>query len=439
MQQARVLRILFLLGFLVLIGVIGKSVFADSNGSDRYVSPSGANNSNCSQQNPCKTIDYAIGQSRPGDSIVVAHGTYGGFDVRRSGITIRATNPKDASTWPEIRDTKRRDIVQLEGASNVVLSGIKIYGTGKNKRGLYLYKASNVLVQNCDIGNNEDFGINTNVVSKITVDNCKVHDSKVQHGIYFGQVAEDITITNNEIYNNASQGIHVNYEGAPGRKFIKNVTIKNNLIHHNGKDPYWGGDRGSEPGGRKGPGIRLNGVNNAIVANNVLVANWGGILIPDANDTKVYHNTVLMPKAEAGKRGWFVIQLEGEQGNVAYNNIFYHPDPQSDQYAKIENTVKADYNVYYKNVPNGESSHSFAVDNLDSLISLYQDNESGAKVSYSYDSLPTLSLEGVYWQLSDDSKLLDAGTTLTSTDIKEDAYGNKRDTKPDIGSFEDCT
>ncbi len=425
------------MAILAVAAIFGASISADSNANTLYVDSE--KSGNCTEQNPCRSIAEAITKASSGTTIIVKKGTYAGFDVKKSGITIRATDPSKEATWPEIRDTKRLNIVTVEGGSNVELNGIKIVGNGKNKRGLYLYKSSGIRVQNCDIGNNEDFGINTNIVSDVVVDNCKIHDSKLQHGIYFGQVAQDITMTNNEIYNNASQGIHVNYEGAPGKRFIKNVTIKNNLIHHNGKDPYWGGDRGSEVGGRKGPGIRLNGVDNAVVANNTLIANWGGILIPDANNTKVYHNTVLMPKAEAGKHGWFVIQLEGEKGNVAYNNIFYHPDPQADQNTKIENTVKADYNIYYKTPPAGEGSHSFGVDNIESVIALYKDDDSAAKVDYSYDAIGSLSLNGVFWQLADDSKALDAGISETLGEVKLDVYGNKRDTKPDIGSFEDCT
>ncbi len=62
-----------------------------------YVSPGGSNNnSGTSERAPFNTIQYAIDQMKVGDTLVVLDGFYTGTLQLKSGITIKAKNPRKA-------------------------------------------------------------------------------------------------------------------------------------------------------------------------------------------------------------------------------------------------------------------------------------------------------------------------------------------------------
>jgi hypothetical protein len=67
-------RILFSLSFLIAASLVG-------NAQTRYISVSGTDASNncIDALNPCATISHAVTEALPGDSILVASGTYSFF------------------------------------------------------------------------------------------------------------------------------------------------------------------------------------------------------------------------------------------------------------------------------------------------------------------------------------------------------------------------
>ena len=64
-------------------------------GATYYVSPHGNNsNDGTSENNPFKVVQYAIDQMESGDTLIILDGFYTGtFDVK-SGITLKAKNPR---------------------------------------------------------------------------------------------------------------------------------------------------------------------------------------------------------------------------------------------------------------------------------------------------------------------------------------------------------
>jgi len=46
-----------------------------------YVAPDGSNDAACTAEAPCKTLDFQRLRVKPGDTIVVRDGTYGGLRV----------------------------------------------------------------------------------------------------------------------------------------------------------------------------------------------------------------------------------------------------------------------------------------------------------------------------------------------------------------------
>ncbi|MGB7323558.1 MAG: right-handed parallel beta-helix repeat-containing protein [Rubripirellula sp.] len=80
-----------LLVVLAVTSVFGGHVFADTY----YVSPSGSDrNAGKSEGEPLQMVQTAIDKMRPDDTLVVLDGVYTGMLKLKSGITIRAKNPR---------------------------------------------------------------------------------------------------------------------------------------------------------------------------------------------------------------------------------------------------------------------------------------------------------------------------------------------------------
>ena len=92
----------------------------------RHVATTGADTGDCSL-NPCRTIQYAIGQSSSGDTIRVAAGSYAEHLTVGLSLTLRGAGPK--STIVDGSRTGRVVTVTSSSASlNVRISGLTITG-----------------------------------------------------------------------------------------------------------------------------------------------------------------------------------------------------------------------------------------------------------------------------------------------------------------------
>jgi len=88
------MKILTTVAFNIILLLLFNQVNAKST---FYVSPGGSNkNMGASEKVPFKTIQYAIDQMNAGDTLVVLDGFYVGTLQLKSGITIKAKNPRKA-------------------------------------------------------------------------------------------------------------------------------------------------------------------------------------------------------------------------------------------------------------------------------------------------------------------------------------------------------
>ena len=124
---------------------------------------SGTDDSNCqTASDPCKTINYAIGQASIGDSILIAGGTYTENVIVNQEVSLiggyEATGwTRDLSTNTTIIDANNsgRPVTVNDDQQNVVLDGLEIVGgnTTQDGGGIYI-TGGDVQILNSVIGEN---------------------------------------------------------------------------------------------------------------------------------------------------------------------------------------------------------------------------------------------------------------------------------------------
>ncbi len=185
-------------------------------GTDRYVANSGVDVGDCSiMASPCMTINYAIGQSNPGDTIHVAAGTYN----EQVGI---------------IKD-------------NLTLLGAQAGNDARNPRG-----AESIIDNACGP---VQFHANQGTLDGFTVQGSTLSDPCFISGIWmnpgFDGKQGGNQVLNNIVQNNIS-GIELDNDGTFQTK------VQNNLIRNN-----------NNPGPGSGNGVAVNfGLKNGLIDNN---------------------------------------------------------------------------------------------------------------------------------------------------------------------------
>jgi parallel beta-helix repeat protein len=235
---------------------------------------------------------------------VAANPTAGQFAVDASRRIVLANDPSGHT----VEVTTRTEWIRA-GAANVTVRGFTMkhaataaqYGAIANGGYANWTIANNVLsdahgavvsidnatglqVLNNDISRGGDLGIHGSQANGAIVRGNRIHDNNTEAfspgweagGLKISQTS-DLTIDQNEVYNNAGPGIWNDVD-------CYRVTISNNRVHHNAKQ-----------------GIAYELSHNGHITGNVLYDNgasytvwgWGaGILVQNSNYTEVDHNTV---------------------------------------------------------------------------------------------------------------------------------------------------
>jgi hypothetical protein len=192
------------------------------------------------------------------------------------------------------------------------------------------------------------------------VDSCNIHHNG-QKGI--GAVGDGDVITNNEISYNNYAGYNPGWE-AGGSKFSKtdHLILRSNYVHDNVGGGLWTDIDNIHALFEKnrientGEGIRHEISYDAIIRNNLLKGNDGGIVIVCSPNVEVYGNVIEVPP---GRRNLGIEVYGGERGvgaygpRVAQNDSVHHnvityfgPDATSGVHSDLTpNTF--DYNEYH--------------------------------------------------------------------------------------------
>ncbi|GJL84496.1 MAG: hypothetical protein DHS20C02_02710 [Micavibrio sp.] len=284
-----------------------------------YVSPNAAGNGDGSQGSPFQTIQDAADNAKPGDTIIVAPGTYEAVVTSNSGTAenriryvsevpggAKISSTRTFATWKN-----EGDYVDIEGFD---LTGDRFAYSGIQNAGSYVrvvnnrvhdyempkcqsYGGAGIGQTNYDAVGNEIIG---NVVHDIATAHIKPDGSPREsycnfiHGIYHSTLGGQIQ--GNTVYRAAGWGIHLWHAA-------DNVNITNNLVFNNGAKT----NNGTIGGGIViGAGDKPYNItnDNTTVANNIVRNNRGRSIREAGNvgtnnlitDNIIYENGIDTPR-----------------------------------------------------------------------------------------------------------------------------------------------
>ena len=152
------------------------------------------------------SIAEALAAARPGDTLILADGTYpGGLRIDVSGAPDAPIVIKAAGSGAVFEGGKRDGFVV--GASYVVVEGIRFQHAGRGGIGLLSEPdrpITNVTVRKCVLADNGVWGLITSHVNRLLIEDNEAFGSKEQHGIYVSNSGDDPVVRNNRIHDNNS-------------------------------------------------------------------------------------------------------------------------------------------------------------------------------------------------------------------------------------------
>lgn len=281
-----------------------------ASASTWHVAPTGNDASGGSDTSPFQTIQRAVTAAQPGDTVIVHAGTYLGFKVSTHAtaaapITFKAdgiVNINGAATTD-------RDAIHVEGSSYVTIDGFTVTGAGR--AGISALDSDHITVRNNRVDANTRWGVFSSFCDDFVVEHNRISNSGSEHGVYASNSADRPIIRFNEIWGNGMCGVHLNGDiSYGGDGVISGAIVEGNIIHDNGL--------------KGGSGINGDGVQSAMIRNNVLDNNHAsGISLyqidggqPSSNNT-IVNNTIRMA---SNARSGINIQ-DGATGNAIRNNI----------------------------------------------------------------------------------------------------------------------
>jgi parallel beta-helix repeat protein len=291
------------------------AAFPVSAGQIYYVAASGSDTNPGTQAQPFREIRKAVSVVALGDTVLVADGSYLGFDVftkvgaSNAPITIRALGT-NAIVMKTTDRNDNRDTIHIEDCAYLVVDGLLSFNA--NRAAMRVQGGHHVTVRDCVFGNNATWGLFTGFSDDLLIENNECFGSVTQHGIYVSNSGDRPTLRGNRCHDNFAGGIQLNADVniQPGDGIITGALLENNVLYNNGA------------GG--GGAFNLDGVQDSVIRNNLLFNNHAsGIILfqidgaegPRGN--RVYHNTIDMP---ADGR-WALNFLQTTGTNVARNNI----------------------------------------------------------------------------------------------------------------------
>jgi len=301
----------------VFLGLVAAKTAAA--GETHYVSTTGSDRNNGSLSSPWATIQHAVGQSKPGDTVFVRGGTYREGEVwlraeyRHCGtpgnlLTIKAYQ----NEVPVFVNSDRPFIVEC---SYLRIEGLHF----KNGKPLGVRGDTVQIVDNTFTGSGYSWdavGVSgNNILLEGNICDLSGNSMGTQGHCYYISHGTNITIRNNVAKGMTGYGIHVfdqrRGEDPPGfERLIKNVIIEGNVVSHS-----------QERSGIILAAVDHARIENVIVRNNVLFNNaHSGIFVSRiVSNVKIFNNTLFGNGATA-------LLIDGSEREVNHveikNNIF---------------------------------------------------------------------------------------------------------------------
>jgi hypothetical protein len=288
-----------------------------------YVAPGGHDDGAGTELDPWATLQHAADAVQPGDTVIVRPGGYAGFHLQTSGAPGAPVRFKaDPGVQITADNPNTPDGINIEdwsstGIGYVEISGFTVAGrtrTGIRVAGTDVSPAHHISIRGSSCDANGRWGILTGFVDDMLIEGNTCTDSAAEHGIYFGNSGDRVTLRGNTCAHNHGCGIHMNGDASLGGDgIISGALVEGNTIFDNGASG--------------GSGINCDGVQQSTIRNNLLYGNHaGGISLyhidagDGARDNAVLNNTIVM--ADDGR--WCLNLASDSTGTLAFNNVLYN-------------------------------------------------------------------------------------------------------------------
>ncbi len=401
-----------------------------------YVATNGNDDDNTgSEASPWLTIQHAVEQLQPGDTVLVKSGTYAGARLENSGtaagyLTLKAAPGATVVINGPGPQNSHQSALEIENwdtpVSYWVIEGLEVTGAphwGIDIRGGEDNHAHHIVIRGNHVHDNGQSATCTGIFAAFTddvlIENNNTHNNS-EHGIYVNNSSDRFVIRNNVSHHNANCGIHLNGdESMGGDGILSDGQVTGNTIYENGT------------GG--GSGINMDGVSQSVVANNVLYNNHAsGIAVFQgdgaicSSSNRIVHNTILMP--DDGR--WALTMSDGCADNVVLNNIFYSfHGYRGSIAAQGAVNLTSDYNIVV---------NRFTTDDGDSILTLAEWQGLGYD-AHSFTATPDalfVNAAAHDYRLRENSPALNVGSTQAG--VSADITGAARPSGAgyDIGAYE---
>ena len=250
----------------------------NKSASELYVSPSGSFRGDGTKEHPFD-IDSAIGFVQPGQTVVIAEGTY----KRNTPIEIARGNDGTASAYKNVKGEGKVVLDFMGVSAGAVISGnywnisgLEFTNGGPNLKCVHL-GGSNNIIENCKFYNNQDMGLQISRTdssddkktwpSNNKIIGCESYNNCDPSGINADGFGAKLTVGEGNIFKNCKS--HHNVDdgwdlytktgtGAIGAVTLENCTAYKNGVHLNDD----GTETNYELGGNNG--FKLGGENVAV-------------------------------------------------------------------------------------------------------------------------------------------------------------------------------
>lgn len=287
---------------------------AVSNAATYHVATTGGDSGPGSSSSPWRTLQKAANTVKAGDLVLVANGTYAGFQVTADGtssapIVFRANGD---NVVINARNASTPDNVNIEGGNYVAVEGFIV--NDAPRAGIRAVTATGVVIRNNVISRSGLDGILTGYTPQIQIVDNIASGSVQEHGIYVSNssaVNDNPVVRGNECFDNNQNGMQFNGDcDVGGDGIISGAVIEGNVIHHNN----WKGFSLIS--------LQNSSIRNNLVYENGLSAGAGGIHLADqpgcnkpSSNNVVINNTVHEPRIAC------IRLTNGSTANAIFNNL----------------------------------------------------------------------------------------------------------------------
>lgn len=403
--------------------------WALAQGAVYHVSPIGNDTNAGTAESPFREIRKAVTVLTAGDTVIVADGSYKGFDIVGKGAanldtTIIAPGRNAVITPTTDRGINNPYNIQIWECTRLILDGLRTFNA--TRAGLRIVYGSHVTVKNGVFGNHENWGIVTSHTDDVVIEANDCYGSRREHGIYVANSGDRPIVRGNRLHDNVASGLRSNgdvIQGGDG--IISGALFENNIIYNNGSIG--------------GAGMNLDGLQDGIIRNNLFYNNQAtGIALfkgggaEGPKGMQVLNNTIIVPAAAR-----YNLRITDAIGPILVrNNLLYNATTAKGPYSWNTPTDAAwtdsDYNAF-------GGGQFVSTDGEATRISMETWRASG----HEPNSRPNVMLSNVVvdpashdYRLKAGSPLIDGGTVLPN--VPTDILGTSRPlgTAPDIGAYE---